>query len=191
MVGVTSILLCPYWKKKYLRDTYRLYMGRKIHRMVEKELKKKGYETEVEVKYQLGRHEITGRIDAIDKNNLRVIEVKPIRSIAHNNYWDAQLGIYVEMMRAATNINWRGYFLLYRYSWKEDRVRMNMVRPMILYTSILSANAETVEELLEEYNDEIRIGGISCRKCPLRGRCRPQYIWLYNKGFWKLTRTIT
>lgn len=187
-IGISRIILCPYWTKKYLKYEYRLYMGRKIHRMVEDILKRKGYSTEVEITERIGKHTLVGVIDAVDYDRISIIEIKPIRSIAHNRYWDLQLGMYVEIFRSTTGLNWKGYFMLYKYRHRDNTVYTKMHRPMILYTSVIRANRREIEKMIDEWDTSIRIAGTVCNKCPLRGRCSPHYTWIYNGGFWKLVK---
>lgn len=187
-IGVTSILLCPYYKKNFLKDEYKLYFGRKIHEKVEEYLRKKGYETEVPVSIRVGSHEIAGKIDAVHHDKQWIVEIKPLKSVVKQHYWEAQLGIYTEIMRRS-RVWYDPVFALYRV--KQRKIYLYFAKPMIIDASIIYRQEEKIKEMLDLYEEkgELRIAPFSCRSCPLR-KCSPDYLWIRDNGIYRLVGVI-
>jgi hypothetical protein len=184
-VSVSDLVTCH----KYLETIpeYALKTGEKIHSKIIKYLVEKYWgEPEYKVSYTYWLSDekavtVNGRVDFIDHDNTRIIEIKPLHVPTHA---EIQLLMYYELM-VLNGYHYQPYLLLYRIRNGKLRITLNPLKPEY---GIIKDNIQNIYNIAKDLENGrkplIRIN--SCPRCPYRYECKPDYYWIRTNQKWIL-----
>ncbi len=187
-ISISELITC----RKYLNTIpkYALRIGEKIHDKIVKYLMEKYWgepEYKVSYTYWISNDKavmINGRIDFVDHDNARIIEIKPLHAPIHS---ELQILMYYELM-ILNGYHYEPYILVYRIKNGKLRIAMNHIRPEYGVIKDNIYNIYSIAKDIENGNIPlIRIN--SCPKCPYRYSCKPDYYWIrYNRKWILMNR---
>ena len=184
-ISVSDLVTC----KRYVETLPKpaLKKGEQIHKKIQEILYQKYWgEPEFKLQYTYPLDDersitIKGRVDFIDYQNKRIIEIKPFYT---KYYAEIQALMYYEI---ANLMGYRVEPYLLKYRVRNGKLKIEIARVYPIW-GIIRNNIEKIYELAEKIDkgEQPRIKVMTCGNCPYRYNCRPEYIWIRKYNTWIL-----